>query len=87
MRVALWILSLGVFDRDYACAIAGTGERHAYLDPATFTATTALGQYQGVTDQVRMERTPGQYRSVLLPRGSSPAAWLDKGKHVPVWRG
>jgi crotonobetainyl-CoA:carnitine CoA-transferase CaiB-like acyl-CoA transferase len=37
-RAALWILSLGVFDRQYALATAGTGRDHAYLDPELFTA-------------------------------------------------
>ena len=75
-RVALWILELGIFDLDYARAVAGTGETHAYLDPETFTADTPLGHYQGVTDQVRMSATPGRYRYVLLARGSSRPEWL-----------
>lgn len=74
-RVALWILSLGVFDRAYAHAVAGSGGEHAYLDPETFEAMTPLGHYQGVTDQVEMTRTPGSYRDVLLPRGSSKPEW------------
>ncbi|MBP2472141.1 crotonobetainyl-CoA:carnitine CoA-transferase CaiB-like acyl-CoA transferase [Crossiella equi] len=77
-RVALWILSLGVFDRDYAHATAGTGGQHAYLDPETFTADTPLGHYQGVTDQVRMSATPGRYRTVLVPKGSSRPEWLPR---------
>ncbi|MEV4648642.1 CoA transferase [Saccharopolyspora sp. NPDC049357] len=75
-RAALWILSLGIFDRSYAFDTAGRGEQHAYLDPETFTAETPLGNYQGVTDQVRMTATPGHYRHVLLPRGSSRPQWL-----------
>jgi crotonobetainyl-CoA:carnitine CoA-transferase CaiB-like acyl-CoA transferase len=75
-RVALWILSLGIFDQGYARASAGTGAQHAYLDPETFTAETPLGRYQGVTDQVRMSATPGRYRHVLLPRGSCRPQWL-----------
>ncbi|MER5393992.1 CoA transferase [Saccharopolyspora sp. NPDC002686] len=77
-RAALWILSMGVFDRDYARSIAGTGEEHAYLDPETFTADTPLGHYQGVTDQVSMSETPGNYRHVLVPRGSSHPEWLPR---------
>jgi crotonobetainyl-CoA:carnitine CoA-transferase CaiB-like acyl-CoA transferase len=77
-RVALWILELGIFDLGYAREIAGTpGTDHAYHDPEVFRADTPLGKYQGVTDQVRMSGTPGQYRNVLLPRGSSEPAWLD----------
>lgn len=77
-RAALWILGMGVFDRDYAHEVAGTGEEHAYLDPETFTADTPLGHYQGVTDQVRMTETPGAYRHVLVPRGSSRPEWLPR---------
>ena len=75
-RVAMWILELGVFDLDYARAVAGTPGPHAYLDPETFTAETPLGHYQGVTDQVRMSVTPGSYDPVLVPRGSSRPVWL-----------
>ncbi|MFG1647798.1 CoA transferase [Amycolatopsis sp. NPDC049252] len=74
-RAALWILSMGVFDKAYALETAGRGEAHAYFDPETFTADTPLGRYQGVTDQVRMSATPGRYRTVLVPRGSSRPAW------------
>ncbi|MFF5991696.1 CoA transferase [Prauserella flavalba] len=76
-RTALWILGMGVFDRDYAHETAGHGEEHAYLDPETFTADTPLGRYQGVTEQVRMSATPGRYRTVLVPRGSSRPEWLS----------
>ncbi|GAB3143931.1 CoA transferase [Amycolatopsis stemonae] len=77
-RIALWIISLGVFDKDYARSVAGTGGRHAYLDPETFTAETPLGHYQGVTDQVRMSETPGAYSTILVPRGSGRAEWLPR---------
>ncbi|QHC32710.1 CoA transferase [Streptomyces sp. WP-1] len=75
-RVALWILSMGIFDASYAEGIAGTGELHAYPDPEVFTAETPLGHYQGVTDQVKMSDTPGAYRQILVPRGSQRAEWL-----------
>ncbi|MFJ8091370.1 hypothetical protein [Streptomyces griseofuscus] len=75
-RVALWILSMGVFDTSYAEEIAGTGELHAYPDPEVFTAETPLGHCQGVTDQVKMSDTPGAYRQILVPRGSQRAQWL-----------
>ncbi|MGW3115017.1 CoA transferase [Streptomyces sp. NPDC001091] len=79
-RVALWILSLGIFDKAYAHEIAGTGDLHAYLDPHTFTADTPLGRYQGVTDQIEMSGTPGAYRpeSLLVPRGSGRPQWLPR---------
>jgi 3-hydroxyacyl-CoA dehydrogenase len=34
-----------------------------------------LGLYQGVTEQVAMSRTPGSFRTVLVPRGSSKPEW------------
>jgi crotonobetainyl-CoA:carnitine CoA-transferase CaiB-like acyl-CoA transferase len=77
-RVALWVLTLGIFDKEYARETAGTGEHHAYLPPTTFTADTPLGPYQGVTDQVEMSQTPGRYRTVLVPRGSSRPEWLPR---------
>jgi hypothetical protein len=80
-RAALWILSLGIFDRSYAHAVAGGAdgnEAHRYLDPELFTAQTPLGFYQGVTDQVKMSATPGRYRFALEPRGSSLPDWLAR---------
>ncbi len=77
-RAALWILSMGVFDRSYAAEAAGSTEQHRYLDPETFTVDTPLGEYQGVTEQVRMSRTPGRYAVPLVPRGSSKPVWLNK---------
>ncbi|MFJ8933037.1 MULTISPECIES: CoA transferase [unclassified Streptomyces] len=80
-RIASWILSLGVFDRDYAHEIALNPDPespHAYLDPDTFTAQTPCGHYQGVTDQVVMSGTPGRFRDALLPRGSSAPVWLPR---------
>lgn len=81
-RAALWIVGMGIFDRAYAHEIAGTDAAdgaHRYLDPETFTAATPLGDYQGVTDQVRMSVTPGHYRTVLVPRGSCRPEWVARG--------
>ncbi|MGQ0845734.1 MAG: CoA transferase [Sporichthyaceae bacterium] len=75
-RVAAWILSLGIFDKAYAQEIAGTGERHAYPDPELLIGDGPLGRYQGVTEQVRMSATPGEYRFGLLPMGSAKPEWL-----------
>ncbi|MEV8313388.1 CoA transferase [Streptomyces sp. NPDC059900] len=80
-RIAAWILSLGVFDRTYArqsALDADRGSPHAYLDPDTFSADTPCGHYQGVTDQVIMSGTPGRFRDILVPRGSSAPAWLPR---------
>lgn len=80
-RIAAWILSLGVFDRTYARATALNPDLHsphAYLDPDTFSADTPCGHYQGVTDQVLMSGTPGRFRDILIPRGSSAPAWLPR---------
>jgi len=38
---------------------------------------TPLGTYQGMTDQVILSRTPGAFRTVLVPRGSSKPEWLS----------
>ena len=75
-RTVLWLLSLGIFDKAYAKATAGSTDEHTYIAPDLFTAETPLGTYQGMTDQIVMSRTPGAYRTVLVPRGSSKPEWL-----------
>ena len=77
-RTVLWQLSLGIFDKAYAQATAGSTDEHTYVAPELFTAETPLGTYQGMTDQVVLSRTPGAFRTVLVPRGSSKPEWLEK---------
>src|SRR5580692_654337 len=76
-RTVLWLLSMGIFDKAYARETAGSSEQHTYVPPDVFTADTPLGRYQGVTEQVQMSRTPGSFRTVLVPRGSSKPEWLE----------
>jgi crotonobetainyl-CoA:carnitine CoA-transferase CaiB-like acyl-CoA transferase len=75
-RTVLWLLSLGIFDKAYAQATAGSTDEHRYAEPDLFTAETPCGTYQGMTDQVVLARTPGSYRTVLVPRGSNKPEWL-----------
>ena len=77
-RTVLWLLSLGIFDKAYARATAGSPDEHAYVAPDLFTAETPLGTYQGMTDQVVMSRTSGSFRTVLVPRGSNKPEWLAR---------
>ena len=77
-RVVLWMLSLGIFNKAYAKATAGSTDEHTYSTPDLFTAETPLGTYQGMTDQIVLSRTPGAFRTVLVPRGSSKPEWLRK---------
>jgi crotonobetainyl-CoA:carnitine CoA-transferase CaiB-like acyl-CoA transferase len=79
-RTVLWLLSLGIFDKAYAKATAGSTEEHTYVAPDLFTAETPLGTYQGMTDQIVMSRTPGAFRTVLAPHGSSKPEWLPLRK-------
>jgi len=77
-RLSLWLMQMGVFDKNYAHAVAGTPGDHAYLAPELFEAETPCGHYQGVTDQVAMSVTPGKYRVPLVPRGSSKPEWVAR---------
>jgi crotonobetainyl-CoA:carnitine CoA-transferase CaiB-like acyl-CoA transferase len=77
-RAALWILSLGVFDKDYARATAGRPGKHELIDPKLFTADTPLGHYQGVSETVEMSLTPRRFDPVLVPRGSCQPVWLPR---------
>src|ERR1700686_712659 len=76
-RTVLWLLSMGIFDKAYTRETAGSSEEHTYVPPDVFTADTPLGRYQGVTEQVQMSRTPGSFRTVLVPRGSSKPEGLE----------
>ena len=73
----LWLMSLGIFDKQYAQATAGSSDEHTYVALDLFTAETPLGTYQGITEQVQMSRTPGSFKTVLVPRGSSKPEWLE----------
>jgi crotonobetainyl-CoA:carnitine CoA-transferase CaiB-like acyl-CoA transferase len=75
-RVTLWLMSLGLFDKDYAKATAGSSDEHTYVAPDQFTAVTPMGIYTGVTEQVVMSETPGRYRFVMEPRGAAQPRWL-----------
>jgi CoA-transferase family III len=75
-RTVLWLMSLGIFDKAYAQATAGSSDEHAYIAPDLFTAETPLGTYQGMTDQGVLSKTPGSFRTVLVPQGSSKPEWL-----------
>src|SRR5258708_3873843 len=77
-RTGLWLFSRGIFDKDYARATAGSSDEHANVAPDLFTAETPLGTYQGMTDQVVLSKTPGSFRTVLVPRGSSKPEWLTR---------
>jgi hypothetical protein len=76
-RACLWMLSLGLFDPSFAKATAGSTDEHTYVSPELFQARTPLGLYQGVTEQVEMTKTPGEYSTILVPRGSSEPRWLS----------
>src|ERR1700730_10388408 len=75
-RSVLWMLSLGIFDKAYAQATAGSSAEHSSVPPDLFIAETPLGTYQGMTDQIVMSGTPGSFRTVLVPRGSSTSEWI-----------
>jgi hypothetical protein len=74
----LWLLSLGIFNKTFAQKTAGATEEHMQVAPDLFTAETPLGTYQGMTDNVVLSRTPGSFRTVLEPRGSSKPEWLEE---------
>src|SRR5262249_28640245 len=56
-RTVLWLLSLGIFDKDYARATVGTSDEHADIAPDLFTAGAPLGTYQGIAGR-GLSRTP-----------------------------
>jgi crotonobetainyl-CoA:carnitine CoA-transferase CaiB-like acyl-CoA transferase len=84
VRAAMWILSLGLFDKEYANAVAGTPGAHELVDPQLFTALTPLGLYQGVTENITLSETPHHYMNVLSPRGADQPVWLPRPRRVEL---
>jgi crotonobetainyl-CoA:carnitine CoA-transferase CaiB-like acyl-CoA transferase len=76
-RTVLWQLSLGIFDKAFAQTAAGSTEERTNVTPDVFTAETPLGTYQGLDEQVYLSKSPGSYRTVLVPRGSNKPEWLS----------
>jgi crotonobetainyl-CoA:carnitine CoA-transferase CaiB-like acyl-CoA transferase len=76
-RTVLWQISLGIFDKSYAQATAGSTDERAKVAPDVFTRETSLGTYQGLDEQVYLPKSPGSFRTVLVPRGSSKPEWLE----------
>jgi len=74
-RTVLWQLALGIFDKAYAQTTAGSTEERTNVAPDVFTAETPLGTYQGLDEQVYLSKSPGSFRTVLVPRGSNKAEW------------
>lgn len=75
-KTCLWLMSLGVFDREFAQATAGSTPEHTLVDPDLFTAQTPLGTYQGMTDQLEFSSLrQGDFTTVLSPMGADEPAW------------
>ncbi|NEB94880.1 CoA transferase [Streptomyces bauhiniae] len=79
-RTCLWLMSLGVFDRDFAQGAAGSTSEHTLIDPDLFIAQTPLGTYQGMTDQLQFSSLrQGDFATVLSPMGADEPAWRTTG--------
>jgi crotonobetainyl-CoA:carnitine CoA-transferase CaiB-like acyl-CoA transferase len=76
-RTVLWQIALGIFDKTYAQTTAGSTEEHTNVAPDLFTAETPLGTYQGLDEQAYLSKSPGSYRTVIVPRGSNKPEWLS----------
>jgi crotonobetainyl-CoA:carnitine CoA-transferase CaiB-like acyl-CoA transferase len=74
-RTVCWLLSLGIFDQQYACITADSDDEHAYVEPDPILADTPMGYYKGVAEQVEMSKTPGKYKYLLNPLFSSLPEW------------
>ena len=78
-RVCLWLISLGIFDKEFAASTAGSTPEHSAIPPELFTAKTPLGNYQGMTDQIEFASLPqGFPTTVLQPMGADQPEWLPR---------
>src|SRR5262249_47203522 len=80
-RVCLWLLTLGILDKEFAAKTAGSTLEHTAIPPDLFTAETPLGAYQGMTDQIEFSSLPqGFTTTVLEPMGANRAEWLPPAR-------
>jgi len=78
-RVCLWLITLGILDKEFATKTAGSMPEHTAIPPDLFTAETPLGTYQGMTDQIEFSSLPqGFTTTVLQPMGANLAEWLTR---------
>lgn len=72
-RTAMWFQSFGLVEP----SIAGSDEEHKPREPEALDTMTPLGPLHRLAPPVLFSRTPGYWSDpVLVPRGSSAAAWL-----------
>lgn len=83
-RAAMWIMSLGMFDKAYVPEAIARGGEHTLIDPQLFTSLTPLGIYQGITENVTLSRTPHHYANVLSPKGADQPVWLPRPESLDV---
>ncbi|MFF3468724.1 CoA transferase [Streptomyces sp. NPDC002619] len=75
-RTCLWLISLGIFDKEFAKATAGRADEHKIIAPDLFTAETPVGTYQGMTDQIQFSSLRQGFKTVLVPMGANKPEWL-----------
>jgi crotonobetainyl-CoA:carnitine CoA-transferase CaiB-like acyl-CoA transferase len=81
-KTCLWLLTLGILDKEFAAATAGSTQEHSAIAPELFTAQTPLGTYQGMTDQIEFTSLPQGFATVLQPMGADRPEWLPR--HRPA---
>jgi crotonobetainyl-CoA:carnitine CoA-transferase CaiB-like acyl-CoA transferase len=82
-RVCLWLITLGIRDKEFATKTAGSTPEHTAIPPELFTAETPLGTYQGMTDQIEFSSLPqGFTTTVLQPMGANLAEWLPSARRA-----
>lgn len=85
VRTALWVMSLGIFDKDYVNKTYNQTPGHEEKPSDLFTARTPLGFYRGVTDQVKSTSMKEVYKYILEPKGANYPVWLEHGVE-PYWQ-
>jgi hypothetical protein len=70
-RTVLWLLSLGIFDKEYAAATAGSSDEHTYVAPDLFIAETP--RHLPGNDR------PGRHvaNERVLPNGAGAARFIE----------
>jgi crotonobetainyl-CoA:carnitine CoA-transferase CaiB-like acyl-CoA transferase len=78
-QTAMYMLSLGLIDKNMLLDLDSLGEEHQRLEPNLQSGQTPLGDYTRLGSQVEMSKTPEYWADPMIwPIGSCKPEWLPR---------
>ena len=78
-QTAMYMLSLGLVDKNTLLGLDSMGEEHQPLEPNLQTGQTAFGEFTRLGSQIEMSKTPEFWADpIMYPMGSCKREWLPR---------